>query len=72
MSTGLFSLNVEIPHNGDRANHLKADGTPAGFHVFGAVIGGVFFVALTMWLAVWLIFRSSKRTHKRKGSPTDR
>lgn len=71
-STGMFSLNINVPHNGDREFHLKADGTLSGFSVFYMIVGGAVVVALTMWLLVWLIFRSSKRSFKAKGSPTDR
>ncbi|KAI5474258.1 Mg2+ transporter protein, CorA-like/Zinc transport protein ZntB, partial [Pseudohyphozyma bogoriensis] len=67
--TGLFSGNNAVPRNGDRTNHLLADGSLAGYGVFGMVIGGVFFIAIVMWTLIWLIFRSSRRQAKKRGGP---
>ncbi|KAK4701005.1 magnesium transporter, partial [Phenoliferia sp. Uapishka_3] len=68
--TGMFSLNIEVPHNGSRDDHTKADGSPAGYHAFYGVLGGVVFVALTTWFLIWLIFKTSKKQVVRRGSPT--
>lgn len=68
-SSGLFSGNVRIPHNGDRYTHLEADGSRAPHTLFFVIIGGVIFVAMLTWFAVWLIFKSSKRQAKKRGSP---
>lgn len=59
-------MNVQIPKNGDRTNHLLADGSLAGYQVFGAVIGGIFFVAILMWLAIWVICKTSKKRVSRR------
>lgn len=69
---GIFSGNEKVPANGSRDEHLLADGTLAGFQLFGVMIGAVFGVAMLTWLLIWLIFRSSKRQYKRKGLPTNR
>lgn len=37
-ASGLFSLNVHIPTNGDRHTHLEPDGTPAPFNLFFTVL----------------------------------
>lgn len=60
-----------VPHNGSREDHVLADGSPAGYQIFYAVIGGVFGVMMFMWLLIWGIFKTSKRQFKKKGLPTD-
>ena len=65
--TGLFSTNSEVPHNGDRDDHLRADGSFSPFNVFGIIIGGVMVCAVTIWVMIWLIFKTSKNCQKRRG-----
>ncbi|GAA5927029.1 hypothetical protein JCM1841_001615 [Sporobolomyces salmonicolor] len=63
----LFSMNAAVPRNGDRDTHLRADGTRAPFYVFGILVAGAFVVAMAVWGIVWYIFRSSRRSVKKRG-----
>ncbi|GAA6059747.1 hypothetical protein JCM10212_001955 [Sporobolomyces blumeae] len=65
--TGLFSENFPVPRNGDRENHLRADGSRSPFNWFGIVICIVFTVMCVMWALIWLIFKTSRRKFKRRG-----
>ena len=62
--TGLFSLNVQIPHS----TFVAPDGSPGGYHAFYGVLGGVTFVCLVTWLLIWLIFKTSRKQPKRGGA----
>ncbi|GAA5858617.1 hypothetical protein JCM1840_006484, partial [Sporobolomyces johnsonii] len=63
----LFSMNAAVPRNGDRSTHLRADGTRSPFYVFGILVAGAFVVAMAVWGIVWYIFRSSRRSVKKRG-----
>ena len=39
--TGVFSLNADVPHDGDRYTHEDDEGNPAGYHWFGVAFGFV-------------------------------
>lgn len=65
--TGLFSENIRVPHNGDREEHLRADGTHAPHNWFGIVICITFTVMCSIWTLIWFIFRSTRRKFKKRG-----
>ncbi|OCF43050.1 hypothetical protein I317_03143 [Kwoniella heveanensis CBS 569] len=48
--TGLFSMNVRRPQNGDptRDDHRESDGSMAPFNYFAAIVVGIFLVACCM------------------------
>ncbi|ORY26334.1 hypothetical protein BCR39DRAFT_498322 [Naematelia encephala] len=45
---GLFSMNIRIPHNGDRYTHLEPDGSLSPFNYFAGIVIGIFLVACGM------------------------
>lgn len=66
--TGLFSVNVDRPHNGTRdAPHIRADGSPAPLNWFGIVIVILFVAAVCLGNIVYLVFRSSRNKHAKRG-----
>lgn len=66
----MFSLNVMVPHNGSRFEHIEEDGSLAGFQLFYILLGGIVLVALTMWTIMYLMIQSAKKQHQRKGPAT--
>lgn len=66
--TGLFSVNVDRPHNGTRdAPHVRADGSRAPLNWFGIVIVILFVAAVCLGNVVYLVFRSSRNKHAKRG-----
>lgn len=66
---GLFSLNINEPRNGARGTHLEPDGvTLSGFSVFYTILGSAVGICFLMWTIVYLIFRSSHNSLKRRHS----
>ncbi|KAK4049146.1 hypothetical protein OIV83_004335 [Microbotryomycetes sp. JL201] len=65
--TGLFSLNAEVPHQGNR-DLVKPNGEPVGLAVWGAILAGTLGVASFMWFLIWLVFRSSRRQFRKRGT----
>lgn len=66
--TGLFSVNVDRPHNGTRdAPHVRADGSPAPLNWFGIVITLLVVAAFCLGVIVYFIFRSSRNKHQKRG-----
>lgn len=66
LDAALFGMNVNVPHNGSREDHVRADGSRAPYNLFGIIVAGSFVVACTTWTIVWLIWRSSKRQYRKK------
>lgn len=66
--TGIFSMNVRIPRNGD-ADHKLPDGiTPAGFTWFGGIVAIVFSVICAMCVLVrYWRWTARRRYDRNKG-----
>ncbi|BGP56593.1 hypothetical protein JCM8202v2_004219 [Rhodotorula sphaerocarpa] len=66
--TGLFSVNVDRPHNGTRdAPHVDANGETAPLNWWGIVVGILVVAALCLATIVYFIFRSSQKTRQKRG-----
>jgi Mg2+ and Co2+ transporter CorA len=66
--TGLFSMNVYRPSNGDQDEHLGADGKPAGFGWFAGIVVMVFVIACGLATIVrWWRWVARKKWTRRRG-----
>lgn len=63
---GFHSMNINIPKNGDRDDHVRADGSPSPYYVFGIVVVICSVVGVGMGLLVRGIFRKSEEVYRRK------
>ncbi|EGG08326.1 uncharacterized protein MELLADRAFT_116070 [Melampsora larici-populina 98AG31] len=63
---GFHSMNINIPKNGDRDDHLRSDGSSSPYYVFGIVLVICCVVGLGMGLLVRGIFRKSEEVYRRK------
>ncbi|KAH8923431.1 hypothetical protein BT69DRAFT_1365967 [Atractiella rhizophila] len=54
--TSTFSLNVEVPHNGDRQTHRLPDGSRSPFTTFYLILAGIVVICAITWsLAYWMM-----------------
>ncbi|KAG0151795.1 hypothetical protein CROQUDRAFT_650850 [Cronartium quercuum f. sp. fusiforme G11] len=58
---GFHSMNINIPKNGDSEDHLRADGSPSPYYVFGIIIILCVLVGIGMgFLIRWIFIKSEK------------
>jgi magnesium transporter len=65
-TTGVFSMNADVPHNGDRERHLRADGTRPPPIVFGLVLIPVACVLAILWAYVRFAWHAVLKGHRKK------
>ncbi|KAI8452820.1 hypothetical protein BY996DRAFT_7200957 [Phakopsora pachyrhizi] len=63
---GLHSMNIRIPSNGDGTDHLRADGSPSPYNLFGIIIVLCFLIASGMIGVVRYITKESEKRFDRK------
>ena len=63
-STGAFSLNVQVPHNGVAGTPLNPDGSTASYKAFGGVLAGLIAVVGLVMLYVYWAFRDARKKYE--------
>ncbi|KAH9821912.1 hypothetical protein DFH28DRAFT_882503 [Melampsora americana] len=63
---GFHSMNINIPKNGDRDDHVRSDGSPSPYYVFGIVVVICSVVGLGMIILIRGIIRKSEIVYRRK------
>ncbi|KAJ9107477.1 hypothetical protein QFC21_000930 [Naganishia friedmannii] len=61
--TGMFSLNIQVPHNGDRDEHKNPDGTSAGYSWFFVVLA----IAVVIVVGYGYLVKFWREQARRKG-----
>jgi hypothetical protein len=61
--TGMFSLNIQVPHNGDRDEHKNPDGTYAGYSWFFVVLA----IALIIVIGYGYLVKFWREQARKKG-----
>jgi hypothetical protein len=58
-----------LPHNGTADDHsVDADGSPAPYYAFGAVVAGVFVIIGLVFLIVYWIFKTSREAFEKRAA----
>lgn len=63
---GVHSMNINIPKNGDRDDHVRADGSRSPFNVFGIVIVLCACAAVATGCVIRWILKQSEKAYGRK------